>query len=120
MHREAELATTVMLKQCHDCSYELLMRDRYCRRCGIRQQEYTEPMLRRFGAMNTEPRYRSFSGPLVNAVTDGIAKNATTQLHNPVAKGVVAGLISLPIWLLIVLLSPLDAWVATRAATTQM
>jgi predicted amidophosphoribosyltransferase len=120
MHCEAELNITVTLKQCHDCGYELRDRDRYCRRCGIRQQEHTEPMTQRFGAPNSGSTYRSISGPLVHAVTNGVAKNATTQLHNPIAKSIVFALITLPIWLLIVLLSPLDAWVATRAATTQM
>lgn len=120
MHCEAELNITIALKQCHDCGYELRDRDRYCRRCGIRQTDHTEPMTQRFATSECGSTYRSFSGPLVHAVTNGVAKNATTQLQNPVAKGVVCALISLPIWLLIVLLSPLDAWIATRSATTQI
>lgn len=126
MHREAGQVETVGLKQCYDCGYELLERDRYCRRCGIWQRGNigasdiaAQPTLRfaSHGRAPSASRYRSFSGPLINAVTDGIAISATTRLNSRVAKGVVCALISLPIWLLIVLLSPLDAWIATRAAT---
>ncbi len=127
MPSDLVLLETVPLRECHECGYVLLERDRYCRRCGIWQPERERAgntlTTLRFAARNTLPSppvYRSVSGPLVNAVTNGIAARTTAQLQNRVAQSLVVALISLPIWLLIVLLSPLDAWVATRAATTQL
>jgi anti-anti-sigma regulatory factor len=34
---QTEGAETVAVKQCHTCEAELLVRDKFCRRCGVRQ-----------------------------------------------------------------------------------
>lgn len=120
MSNEWENAETAALRNCHECGQELRQRDRYCRRCGVRQSDHTvaletEPLTTGKLAPSA-PVYRSFSSSLVNAVTTGVTASATARLNNPIAKSLVFALIALPIWLLIVLLSPLDAWAATRAA----
>jgi hypothetical protein len=40
--------------------------------------------------------------------------------YGPLIKRMVLALISIPIWLIIVLLSPLDAYAAARAISRQM
>ena len=129
MPNELEQAETAALRSCHECGHELRSRDRYCRRCGVRQPDQTVALeiatlvtgrLAPGFAAKSAPVYRSFSSSLVNAITAGVTTSATARMDNPVAKNLVFALISLPIWLLIVLLSPLDAWAATRAAANQL
>jgi hypothetical protein len=99
---------TVAIKQCHTCAAELLERDKFCRRCGIRQApaEHTTKLL--------SP---SFSGSLVKAVAQSVAQQTAGPHANRVTRRLVALLVTLPLWLMIVLLSPLDAYLAAQAAS---
>jgi hypothetical protein len=122
-------AETVAVKCCVSCSGGLLEYDRFCRWCGVRQNselcsselfiaQPTDRMDQVTGARDVG-LCKSVSGPLINAVIDGMSP------HNSVARGslirhAVMALVSVPIWLMIVLLSPLDAYAAARSLVRQI
>jgi hypothetical protein len=60
--------------------------------------------------------YQSFSGPLVKLITESVTATKTSRLQSRWGKRLALAAISIPIWLLIVLLSPLDAYVAAKMA----
>lgn len=114
---------TVALKQCHSCGAELIERDKFCRRCGISQRlccdssnelrhqsEYATKRFSEDGGM-----HQSFSGPLVQAITTGLARRTTALQANRWMMRLVGALVAVPLWLMIVLLSPLEALAAARA-----
>jgi hypothetical protein len=129
-----EEARTVAVKACTSCSGGLLEYDRFCRWCGVRQpgrvmksnplnaaqltgsvsgglREYTTSALERADA--EAGLYRRVSGPLVSAVIAGVSASSP-QVYSRFMKRAVLALISVPIWLIIVLLSPLDAYAAAK------
>jgi hypothetical protein len=57
--------------------------------------------------------YHRVSGPLVSAVIAGVASGELHDQGRWMRRAMLA-LISLPIWLMIVLLSPLDAYAAAK------
>ena len=58
--------------------------------------------------------YRTVSGPLVDAVTAQSATRVSGRLHNQAVRHVLSALIAIPIWLIIVVLSPVDAYLAAK------
>lgn len=132
-------ARTVAVKACVSCASALLDRDKFCRWCGARQpaaeslglEAAREP---RTGAPNSsnlssataiEGRtrsdvYRRVSGPLVTAVVSGALTAPSAENHSAFIKRVILALISIPIWLIIVLLSPLDAYAAVKNLARQV
>ena len=118
-----ELETTVPIKPCSACRAGLLDRDKFCRWCGVRQSvsESTGsvrelatriPELKdyRTTRLVTGNVYHPVSGPLVNAVVEEVATRTTGGFSRRLA----FALISVPIWLIIVLLSPLDAYASAK------
>jgi hypothetical protein len=74
-------------------------------------------------AIAASPRtdvYRRVSGPLVNAVVTGALSAPSSESHSAFIKRVILALISIPIWLIIVLLSPLDAYAAVKNLARQV
>ncbi len=130
--RATENEETVGLTQCHLCGAEPLERDRFCRQCGASRRlnivsatgptaDPAQP------ARDTRPfpgakHYDSFSGALVKLVTESVSERASSLAASPGASRwtmrLAGALVAVPIWLMIVLLSPLDAYVAARAITT--
>ena len=129
-------ARTVAVKACTACEAALLERDRFCRWCGVRQSrsesvglnaEVTPHENRIPGgatvALAAGARtdvYRSISGPLVTAVVSGALAAPSTEEQSAFIKRVILALISIPIWLIIVLLSPLDAYAAVKNLARQV
>jgi hypothetical protein len=126
-------AKTVAVKACLACSGGLLEYDRFCRWCGSRQTDslmsdlqgsagLLMPYAKTATPLTTsalEPMveaglYRRVSGPLVSAVVAGVSANASAQSRSLFVKRAILALISLPIWLIIVLLSPFDAYAAAK------
>jgi hypothetical protein len=64
--------------------------------------------------------YRRVSGPLVNAVVTGALAAPSADNQSAFIKRVILALISIPIWLIIVLLSPLDAYAAVKNLAGQV
>jgi hypothetical protein len=123
---------TLDLKLCHACASEVRPRDHYCRRCGASQTlaissvtaTLTEPERGAgSGSFVTAPldapvadkdAYHQVSGSLVRAITAGLSSSASARLGGRHARRVMLALISIPIWLIIILLSPLDAYATAR------
>jgi len=95
---------TVGIKQCADCGGGLLQTDRFCRWCSACQIESTS---------NVE-LYRPVSGPLVKVMARSVSTGALSQPRSPVMQTLLAALLSFPVWLMIVFLSPFDAYFAAR------
>lgn len=119
---------TVAIKQCHACGSGLLEPDRFCRRCGITQfDQHTLAALSGPSAYKTSmlvtgaraESYRRVSGPLVDLVVSGALAGHSIETESAVLKRVILALISIPVWLIIVLLSPLDAYAAVRNLARQ-
>ena len=63
--------------------------------------------------------YHKVSGPLVEAVAIGIAANTFGKFQNHFVRQSFSLLLSIPIWLMIVLLSPFDAYIAAKNISSQ-
>ena|SRR5713101_6591498 len=137
---ELQQAKTVAVKACAACSSGLLDYDRFCRWCGARQPDRQVLELSPVtgwpagsvacnstlcataalaGGMRTDV-YRRISGPLVKAVATGALVGPSAENQSLFIKRVVLALISIPIWLIIVLLSPLDAYAAVKNLARQV
>ena len=123
-------AVTAAVKACAGCDGQLLASDRFCRWCGAAQPVETSGALVRTSSgasgslaassyatsLLSDARrdlYHRVSGPLVDAVVTGVASGQLGEQGRLVRRLMLA-LISLPIWLMIVLLSPLDAYAAAK------
>ena len=127
-------ARTVALKECTSCGAGLLDRDKFCRSCGVRQPALEGSMINQAHgasasmlgatvAIAADVRtdvYRRVSGPLVNAVVTGALSAPSADNQSAFIKRVILALISIPIWLIIVLLSPLDAYAAVKNLAGQV
>lgn len=119
---------TVAIKECHGCGTGLLEFDIFCRRCGIHQRNrQTSASLPEASAFKTSTLatctdgdvYRRVSAPLVNLVVSGALAGHSIEAKSIALKRVILALISIPVWLIIVLLSPLDAYEAVRSLARQ-
>lgn len=81
--------------------------------------EVVSGSLRATGALTGAKLYHRVSGPLVKAITASLATGAPDRLHNPFFRKLVLALISVPVWVMLVLLSPLDAYLASKALLSQ-
>jgi hypothetical protein len=115
---------TVALTLCHSCIAEVPASDIYCRKCGVRQragavtgENWNESKTKHL--QQGESGYQTISSPLVNQLTQAVAVKASTLNGNRFGIRLVAALVTIPIWLLIILLSPLDAYTAAKAVSSQ-
>jgi hypothetical protein len=128
-------ARTVAVKACCRCTSGLLEWDRFCRRCGARQPDlastqvdpateanelaagFTNRQSYLTANLETAARaivYRRISAPLVDAVVTGALAGPSRRNQGACARRMILALISIPVWLIIVLLSPLDAYAAVK------
>lgn len=121
----SRLAETTAIRHCHLCLVEVPACDNYCRRCGTHQQrsptgpaKWQEEETKR--VLEIETTYQSLSSPVVNLLAQTVTARASALRGNPTGTRMVAVLAALPIWLLIILLSPLDAYAAAKAVSKQM
>src|SRR5215510_16601133 len=107
------------LRLCDACQAEPRECDKFCRRCGTRLG--TSGRARSVTAASTvcttsplsQDSFHQVSGRLIEFAVTGISYH-TAPLHNRLAKRLISALISIPIWLIIVLLSPLDAYATAK------
>lgn len=117
---------TVAIKPCAACGSGLLEFDRFCRVCGARQPDPGDALgevayrTSRLAAGAHGQVYHRVSAPLVQAVLTGALAGQSMDNENAVIKRVMLTLISIPVWLIIVLLSPLDAYAAVRNLARQV
>lgn len=116
---------TVAVKLCAACGGGLLESDKFCRWCGVCQQSnitapgnnistalYTTSSLEQLRLKNGF--YRPVSGPLVSAMVAGVSTGHARPFYSRFTRRAVFALVSIPVWLLIVLMSPIDAYAAAR------
>jgi len=128
---------TVDLRLCYACEAELRESDRFCRRCGVRQSGHIAPEITKddlsdsltvFAAglqtpshatssLSQEILHRPVSGPLAKAVAAGASSGPLAFFYSPLAQKMIMALITFPIWLIIVLLSPLDAYATAKSVS---
>jgi len=121
----AQTKETVAIKQCPTCAGELLARDRFCRHCGVNQNDryVTAALTSDLPGCETRPlgddkaTYQSLSGTLVNIVAQGLSAKSLSHRAGRGSTRLVAVIATVPIWLLIVLLSPVEAYAAARTIT---
>jgi hypothetical protein len=123
-------AITVAVKACASCGGGLLEYDKFCRWCGARQLDFmASDQAGGVPSMNPASKGLSpyttsaldqpsgllnrVSGPLVSAVIASVSAGSPERQSQFVKRAILA-LISVPIWLIIVLLSPLDAYAAAK------
>ena len=124
----AQTIETVAIKQCPSCAAKLLARDRFCRHCGINQTDNCATAALTFELPSYQTRtlsddnttYQSLSGTLVNIVARGVSTTSSAFFASRRAARLIAALATVPIWLLIVLLSPVEAYAAARTITKQI
>jgi len=126
-----EITETIGFKQCRSCGAEQIEQDKYCRRCGARQIGSTDRSTnttsgfcsvsidkspghntRSFSVDWTE--HRSCSDQLVSKVTRELSERTSSIRSNRWVMHLVSVLVTAPLWLIIVLLSPLDAYLAAK------
>lgn len=124
---------TVAIKSCVACASGLLEHDRFCRWCGVQQPSKAtrcEPAAFKTATLTATlsagltsgaraEAYHRVSGPLVEAVLTGALAGHSINNESPALKRMILALIGIPVWLIIVLLSPLDAYAAVRNLARQ-
>ena len=122
---------TAAMKACESCGGGMLDRDNFCRWCGASQGAMTGRNMPResLAIVFSEPcRYlttgleqlrstdglHSVSGPLVSAVVATLATGPASRPRASLLARAITALLSFPLWLIIVLLSPLDAYAAAK------
>ena len=130
-------AMTLDLKVCRACGTMLPATNRFCRLCGASQSHLESVRKRHDFIPNLIPNtrilgphsesnmlspigYRSISGSVLNSFVTSELTTATSRIKSRVAKRAVAAAIAIPLWLMIVLLSPLDALEASRQVSSQL
>jgi hypothetical protein len=123
---------TAAIRACRNCAEGILDRDKYCRWCGELQEAMSttlsaavesgpialrEPsryLTTELGQLGSTTGLHRVSGPLVSAVVATLATGPVSKPQRSLFANAVAALLSLPLWLMIVLLSPLDAYAAAK------
>ena len=106
------LGETTGLERCSFCGTEPRDRDKFCRHCGT-------PRIGVVTARLDAPefRVRPWSGPILNSVTRGLS--GTSLLRSRGGKRLASALVALPLWLIIIILSPIDACIAASSLAKQ-
>lgn len=123
---QAEQQTTVTIIPCSACGAGLSEDSKFCRRCGARltgDTDQTERLsfdtLSSPGAYRTSPLaplnlYHPVSGPLVKAVAAGVPTRTSLSTTGGLTKRMLPALMAVPIWVMIILLSPIDAYASAK------
>ena len=106
------LGETKGLEGCSHCGREPRGSDKFCRQCGT-------PRIGVVTAKLDAPefRVRPWSGPILNSVTRGLSGSSLFRSRG--LKRVASALIALPLWLIIIILSPIDACTAASSLAKQ-
>lgn len=110
-------------KRCHNCNRESASPDNFCRWCGFHQSEgsLVAPKSAQWQTSRTtvleheEEIPRSVSRQPLDALTQSAGEKTGSLRLNRYGALVIAVLVAIPMWLLIILLSPFDAYLAARA-----
>lgn len=127
---ELDQTTTIAITPCPSCGAGLIKGSKFCRSCGAAQVHALPPdsgTVISGGNVETEQRtyyattrlsqqklYHPVSGPLVNAVVEGLPVSIPRSPVSSLSKRILLALMAIPIWVMIILLSPLDAYASAR------
>lgn len=111
--------------RCRNCHRHSAAPDNFCRWCGINRTEasVSGPI---WQTNNTtvlppvEEAPQSVTRLPLDTLTQSVATKTGSLRLNRWGALVIAVLVAIPMWLLIVLLSPFDAYVSAKAAWNQM
>src|SRR5262249_15341749 len=128
-----DITKAVSLKQCQSCDAALLDRDKFCRRCGLRQSNRVQPstsLIKKANGADFETKPMplagsgtlrgSYSQPLISSLTHELSSRTSSLRANRRMMRLVSALVTVPLWLMIILLSPLDAYVAAKSIAKQV
>ena len=120
---EIEQTPTVDLRLCRVCLAELRDHDKFCRHCGARQTGAIAPTAITAPSAYATSRlqadtFNTVSASLLNVIAAG-AQAGAAQLDSRHLRRAVSALIAIPLWLMIVLLSPIDAYATAKAIAGQ-
>jgi hypothetical protein len=118
-----EQKPTVDFRLCRACSSKMRDRDKFCRQCGARQTGEISPPADTAPPACATSRLRtdaccSVSASLLTGIAAG-AQAGTAGLNSRFARCVVSALITVPLWMMIMLLSPFDAYATAKAIANQ-
>ena len=126
---ESDQTTTVAIKPCRSCGAGLIEESRFCRLCGACQSHalppsspaivsvgysWPEPLQQYATAYVSHQLYHPVSSPLVDAVSAGVPASVSGSRRGGLPKRMLLALMAIPIWLMIILLSPLDAYASAK------
>lgn len=117
---------TLAIRPCGSCGAAVTEENRFCRSCGA-PQTFSRPLQASNAALEREPPrnyetaslskqnlYHPVSGPLVRAVASGVPTNAPRSISGTFSRRMLLALMAIPIWVMIILLSPLDAYASAK------
>jgi hypothetical protein len=122
----AEPTTTLAIRICSACGAGLTGDSKFCRWCGARltyDPDQTERLsfnpIATAAEYKTRPlaplnRYHPVSGPLVKAVAAGVPSRTSLTATGGLTKRMLLALMAVPIWVMIILLSPIDAYASAK------
>ncbi len=124
----ARMAKTIVIRQCDSCNRQMSATDNFCRLCGAHQSDKPVTAINNPGGSDFETRtlqsdlqiHQSLSGLLLNALNRDVASKTASLRLNRFGGIALALLVAVPMWLLIILLSPLDAYMSARTASRQI
>ena len=133
---ESDQAVTVAIYPCGTCGAGLIEACRFCRSCGARQTQPVaassipalstdetdrgRPQVYETTRLSQDKLYHPVSGPLVRAVAAGVPANASQSQMGNVTRRMLLALMAIPIWVMIILLSPLDAYTSAKIIGTRI
>jgi hypothetical protein len=127
---ESDQTTTLAIKPCRRCGAGLIDESKFCRSCGAAQSCSMTPDARMTVSVDNIEReplqhyattrltqqklYHPVSGPLVSAVAKGLPASLPSSPASSFSKRMLLALMAIPIWVMIILLSPLDAYASAK------
>jgi hypothetical protein len=112
--------TEALTEQCRNCSNWTIPGDKFCRRCGTRRETGATESMCETTALRADERVSgSLSSRSISRFQHRVVQTTGSLHFNRAGGFAVAVLISIPMWLLIVLLSPIEAYSCARAASSR-
>jgi hypothetical protein len=129
--------TIADLKTCGACRTLVSASHNFCRICGARQAHPDAATVRLDNDSNKTPltrgqnsnnsiqmlasgTFRPVSSSVLKSVVTTQLTRSTSRIRNRATRNAVAAAITVPLWLMIVLLSPLDALQASKKVVQQL
>ncbi|HEU4387147.1 MAG TPA: hypothetical protein VFV34_05080 [Blastocatellia bacterium] len=122
MH-SAQLNNTVAMTKCRSCAGPIKVNDNFCRRCGTNQSTFGlgsqgSSQWGRDAASEEMKTTPLITGSLAKKLTQTVALRTAPFVSSRLGTCVVTALITVPVWLMIILLSPLEAFATARTVSS--